>query len=36
VPDDADPLVSRLAAGAVASEIGAGSLLRLGREIGGA
>ena len=35
VPDDADPLVARLAAGAVAGEIGAGRLLGFRREIGG-
>jgi len=35
VPDDADPLVSRLAAGAMAGEIGSGRLLGLRRDIGG-
>ncbi len=34
MPDDADPLVAGLAAGAVAGEIGSGRLLRFRREIG--
>jgi len=35
VPDHADPLVSRLAAGAVSREVGAGRLLGFWREVGG-
>src|SRR5271169_2200583 len=36
VPDDADPLVSGLAAGAVAGEIGSGRFFGFQRDIGGA